>query len=191
MWLSADDYTLAILPLARLPGGIGQTGQCCAGIGRDWNRYREVLETGLLGYRLYTYHRLVASSHGPETAQRVYERHLDMLGSGPALGGLLAIIDSAVGIGAVTTLTRHGGVTTPVELNVALALLLGIPESPHYVTRPELRSGQIARIMPELDGHFADCLVRAREEMTGVYDWLMAMPGIVNGSPTGPDKPAS
>ena len=189
--MSTDDYTLAILPLARLPGGIGKNGKRFAENVRDWTRYREVLETGLLGYRLHTYHRLVENSHGQGTAQRVYERHLDMFGSSQPLGNLLAIIDSAVGIGAVTTPTRLGGITTPVELNVALALLLGIPKSPHYVTRPELRYGQIARIMPELDCHFADCLAHAREEMIGVYNWLMAVPGLANGSATEPRMPAT
>ena len=84
-----------------------------------------------MGYRLHTYHRLVEKNHGQETAQRVYERHLEMFGSGQALGNLLAIISSAVAIGAVTTPTRLGEITTAVEMNVALALLLDIPESPH------------------------------------------------------------
>lgn len=189
--MSVDDYTLAILPMASLSGGIGQSWQYCAGNGGDWTRYRDILETGLLGYRLHTYHRLVEKNHGQETAQRVYERHLEMFGSGQALGNLLAIISSAVAIGAVTTPTRLGEITTPVEMNVALALLLDIPESPHYVTRPELRSGQIALMMPELDCRFADCLARAREEMVRVYDWLMAMPGMANGSSAGHCMPAS
>ena len=177
-YLLTDDYTLAILPLARLLVEDKGVGQCCASAGRHGAAYRRVLETGLLGYRLYTYHGLVRERFGSNVGQRVRERHISMLSHVEELGAALALIEGAVGIGTVTTSTPLGEIVTPVEQNVALALMLGLPGSPHYVTRPSQRAGQLLRMAPEIDWCFTDCLASGRREMNETFAALTTMPGI-------------
>ena len=113
--------------------------------------YHEVLRSGALGYQLYTYHKLVRTRFGEQTEQRVRERQLDMLSHLGEFGPMLAMIDEAVDIGSVTTSTSQGEVVTPVEMTVALALLLGLPESVHYATNPGQQIEQIAKMPLELD----------------------------------------
>jgi hypothetical protein len=170
--LQTDDYTLAILPLGHLMNENDTGIPCCEWAPGEQEAYSKVIHAGLLGYRLYTYHALVRKYFGGDTVQRVRDHHLEMLGHIHELRSLLAIIDEAAEIGAVTTQTELGEVTSSVEMNVALALLLGYPESPHYVTRPKQRSVQITRMTPEIDWHFADCLACAGREIRSHFSRL-------------------
>ena len=163
--MQSDDYTLAILPLHHLMSENDSGNPCCEWAPGEQKVYSEVIHAGLLGYRLYTYHGLVREYFGGDMVQRVRDHHLKMLGHIRELRSILSIIDEAVEIGAVTTQTELGEVTSPVEMNVALALLLGYPGSPHYVTRPKQRSLQITRMTPEIDWHFAECLACASREI--------------------------
>ena len=163
-----DDYTLAVLPLASLLGD-SMEGERCPGIVEYGPAYRRVVDAGMFGYRLYTYHGLVRAGYGPAIERKVRERHRGMFAPVVALESLLLMIEAAVGIGEVTTPTRLGAVVSPVEMNVALALLLGYPDSPHYVTGPGQRVAQTHRMAPEIDCCFAGCLARGRQEMTGTF----------------------
>ncbi|HHJ15621.1 MAG TPA: hypothetical protein ENJ80_02880 [Gammaproteobacteria bacterium] len=159
-----DDYTLAILPLACL---IAEKPVTAPSI------YHKVLRSGVLGYQLYTYHNLVRARFSEQVEQRVRERQLALLSHLGEFGPLLAIINDAVDIGAVTTPTSQGEVVTPVEMTVALALLLGLPESLHYVTHPGQRGEEIARMSPEIDWYFADLLAHGRREMVEIFATLV------------------
>lgn len=169
-----DDYSLALLPLARLLGEQENTGLCLASARFD-RAYRGVLQTGVLGYQLYTYYGLVQTRYGQEVERNVRDYHIGMFSHVDELASMLEMIDGAVRIGAVITSTALNEVTTPVEMNVALALLLGLPESPHYVTDPGQRLAQITLMVPEIDWCFADCLVRARKGMIEVFSALTGM----------------
>jgi hypothetical protein len=79
------------------------------------------------------------------------------------------MIEQSVSIGEVTTATHLGEVTTPVEMNVALALLLGYPGSPHYQVNSGQRVEQGSEIAPEIDRLLCDCLVRANQELITAF----------------------
>ena len=164
-----DDYTLAILPLARVKGENKGIDRCCDGAGKNGQAYRGVLESGVLGYQLHTYHGLVRDWFGETSGHEVRERHIGMFRHVQNLGHMLTMIEGAVGIGAVTSRTVQGEVVTPVEMNVALALLLGLPESPHYVTLPEQRSVQVSRMELEIDWCFSQSLIRGREVIADTF----------------------
>ncbi len=165
-----DDYTLAILPLTCLLTENPEIGQCCVRTGKDQTAYHKVMRTGVLGYQLYAYHGLVRNQYGEKIEEGVRAYHVDMLSHIGEFGPLLAIIDDAVGIGSVITSTSQGEITTPVEMNVALALLLGLPVSPHYVTNPARRPEQITLMAPEIDWYFADLLAHSRREMLRICE---------------------
>jgi len=172
--LLTDDDTLVILPLAHLLGGYEGEGDCPGLTADEREAYREVCAAGVLGYRLHTYRGLVAAAWGAATAARIQQRHLALLAHRQDLGALLEMIEQSVRIGEVTTATHLGEVTTPVEMNVALALLLGYPGSPHYQVNPGRRTGQGSEIAPEIDRLLCDCLVRARREMFGDFSGLFS-----------------
>ncbi len=174
--LLTDDYTLAILPLATLLAEKPGIEQCSARTGKDLSLYHGVLRTGTIGYQLYIYLGLVRGRFGEQVWQKVRERQLGILSPVDEFGLMLDMIEAAVDIGAVITSTAQGEVVTPVEMTVALTLLLGLPESVHYVTRPEQRAEQIARMPPEIDWYFADLLAHGRREIVGVFDTLVSEP---------------
>jgi hypothetical protein len=169
--LQTDDYTLAILPLAGLLGN-GTAGERCPGIEAYGPAYHGVVDAGMFGYRLYTYHAMVRAGYGQDVERKVRERHTDMFAPVVELAPLLVMIRSAVGVGEVITPTPRGEVVTPVEMNVALALLLGYPDSPHYVTGPQRRAAKTHGMAPDIDWCLAACLARGRQEMIGMFDSL-------------------
>ena len=159
------DYTLAILPLAGFLTESPGIGQYCAKTGKDQEGYRRVMRAGVLGYQLYAYYVLVRNLYGEKIEKGVRDYHVDILSHIGELGPMLSIIDDAVGIGSVITPTSQGEIKTPVEMNVALALVLGLPGTPHYVTNPARRSEQITLMAPEIDKYFACLLAHSRREM--------------------------
>ncbi len=169
-----DDYILAILPLACLMADKPGIGKCCRMV-EGQAAYHEVLRSGVFGYQLYTYHKLVQARFGEPAAQRVRGQQLDMLSHLGAFAPMLDMINEAVDIGTVVTATSQGEVITPVEMTVALSMLLGLPESVHYVTDPGQRAEQIARMPPEIDWCFADLLAHGRREMVSVSEALLAL----------------
>ena len=58
------------------------------------------------------------------------------------------------------------------EMDVALALLLGYPGSPHYQEFAGRRKEQGSIIAPEVDQELCDCLVRAKRNMIGAFSGL-------------------
>jgi hypothetical protein len=175
--LLTDDDTLVILPLAHLLGGYEGEGDCPGLTAGEREAYRAVFTAGMLGYRLHTYHGLVRAGFGPAVERQVRERHTGMFAPAIELPPLLGIIEGAVGVGEVNTPTRLGEVVTPVEMNVALALLLGLPGSPHYVTEPGQRVSQARSMAADVDWWFADSLACARQDMIATFIGLTAMPG--------------
>lgn len=169
-----DDYTLAVLPLASLLDN-GTAGEPCPGVDAYGPAYRGVVDAGMFGYRLHTYHALVRANYGQDVGRKVCERHTDMFAPVFELAPLLVMIQAAAGVGEVITPTPLGEVVTPVEMNVALALLLGYPGSPHYASGPERRVAQMHRMAPEIDWCLASCLARGRQEMTGVFASLSSL----------------
>ena len=184
--LLTDDDTLVILPLAHLLGGYEGEGDCPGLTADGREAYREVCAAGVLGYRLHTYRGLVAAACGAATAARIQQRHLALLAHRQDLGALLAMSELSVRIGEVTPSTRLGEVTTPVEMNVALALLLGYPGSPHYQVNAGRRTEQGSEIAPDVDGLLCVCLVRARRELSRALSGLFN-PGEAGVAPPRPD----
>jgi len=168
--LLIDDYTLAILPLASLLAEDPGIGQYCAKTGKDQVAYHGVLRSGVLGYQLYAYHGLVRKRYGEQIEERVRDCHIGILSHIGDFGPMLAMIDDAAGIGTVITPTSQGEIMTPIEMNVALALLLGLPGSPHYVTSPARRPEQITQMAPEIDWYFADLLAHSRREILRICE---------------------
>lgn len=140
---------------------------------RALESYRAVFITGVRAYQQYTYLELVGWTYGREVARQVevhQRRLLDFTtGSDDRVGQALRLVEDALETPTVRAATREGEIAIPIEMNVALALLLGLPESPDYVTTAARRLEQIARMLPEIDWRLAHCLARAREEIKNTF----------------------
>lgn len=135
--------------------------------------YREVFLTGTRAYQQHTYLALVRRTYGRAVAHQVevhQHRLLDfMTGRGRRIEQALNLIEGALDTRAVSAATHEGEIEIPIEMNVALALLLGLPESPDYAATAARRAEQIARMQPEIDWRLAHCLSIAREEMENTF----------------------
>jgi len=65
----------------------------------------------------------------------------------------------------------------PIEMNVALSLLLGADSSPHCVSHPDDRITEISSMDMDVDWVLSRCLSRARENMQNVF---MPLLGCIN-----------
>ena len=140
---------------------------------RAFKPYREVFITGTRAYQQHTYLKLVRWTYGRTVAQQVEVHQHRLLefttGRGRGIQQALDLIEGALDTRAVRADTREGEIEIPIEMNVALALLLGLPESPDYVSTAIRRAEQIMRMQPEIDWRLAHCLSCAREEMKNTF----------------------
>ena len=167
-----DTHRLAILPLAYLAEQGDLSSQCRKHHGID-EKYRDVITLGICAYQLHTYLALVREHFGfhVETEVRVQQR--DMLdqegGAGQLMEHAFDIIDGALRIGIVKASMAAGEDDIPVEMNVALALLLGMPESPDFAENAALKAVRIADMSPNVDWYFSDCLARSQAQIKRIF----------------------
>jgi len=165
-------YSLAALPIEYLSRQGALLEWTCVDE-RAFKPYREVFLIGARAYQQHAYLELVRWTYGRNVAQQVevYQHHLleFTTNRGRCLERALDLIEGALDTRAVSADTREGEIDIPIEMNVALALLLGLPESPDYAATTGSRAGQIARMHPEIDWRLAHCLACAREEMRNTF----------------------
>jgi len=142
------------------------------------NPYREVFITGVRAYQQHAYLELVQWTYGRAVAQQVAVHQHRLLefttGRGRCDEQALDLIEGALDTRAVSAATREGEIEIPIEMNVALALLLGLPESPDYAATGARRAAQIVCMQPEIDWRLAHCLMCARDEMKTTFLPLVA-----------------
>ena len=136
--------------------------------------YRDVTITSLWVYLLYTYHGLVRRRFGTATEARVreYQREIfndEQPGSGDDIMTALELVDGAVRAGVQIEPDWSIQFKLPAELAVALALLLGLPESPDYRSRKPKPSDYAVHRMPGVDWRLARVLTRAKKELTRTF----------------------
>jgi len=142
------------------------------------NPYRDVFITGTRAYQHHVYLELVRWTYGRAVAQQIAVHQQRLLefttGRGRCLVQALGLIEGALDTRAVSATTREGEIGIPIEMNVALALLLGLPESPDYAATATRRAEKIARMQAEIDWRLAHCLMCAREEMKTTFHPMVA-----------------
>ena len=168
-----DAYELAMLPIAHLVSQSDPFERYCGRSGGLTGAYREVVNNGVRGYQLYTYLLLIGVYFGEETRQQVRSHQFTALKPDETdrkmLAKILNVIEIALGTRGVKVSTGSGAIQVPVEMNVALALLLGMPCSPDYVPDVSMRDARIASMGLDIDWRLADCLSSAREEVINTY----------------------
>ena len=173
-----DAHELAMLPIAHLVSQPEPYDRYCPASGGLTEIYRDVVNNGIWGYQLYTYLEMVGIYFGEDMRQHVrsYQQSVfDPDDNNPEiLANILAVIEGALGTRGVKVLTAGGEVEVPVEMNVALAILLDIPFSPDYVPNISGRNDKIANMGIDVDWCLADCLSRGREEIIGAYSAALA-----------------
>lgn len=169
-------YGLAVLPvdyLSRLGDPFEQT---CKEQDID-PVYRAVFSTGIRAYQLITYLRLVREHYGRGVANQVsnyQQRLLEKEAGGSVIIHAIELIKAALDSDTVVADTQHGRVDIPIEMNVALSLLLGAASSPHCVSHPDQRVTEIGNMDLDIDWLLSNCLVRACDEIQRVFAPLLA-----------------
>ena len=162
-----------MLPIAHLNHRIDPFDRYCTGNCALEESYRAVINTGVRAYQLHTYLDLVQQYFGQQIRQLVHKRQLGLLdgvgGTDRVIEKTLELIISALGTTAITIPTHHGEFEVPLEMNVALLLLLDAPQSPDCVSDPARRSVQIGQIGEDVDWCFAQVLTRGREAITDAF----------------------
>ena len=135
--------------------------------------YRQVLTTSVWMYLLYSYLLLVRTHFGDETADAVWINQQAMLeaeasGAASAIESAFELIDSALQAAMQVIPSSKHNTDIPEELSVALALLLGLPESPGYrVTQIDQEAEDMP---PGIDWFLSTQLQRGREQIQREFE---------------------
>ena len=169
-------YSLAVLPLEYLDRLGNPFETKCAARGLNPS-YREVFSDGIRAYQLTAYLQLVRAQYGRGVANNIgnYQRRL-LQPEGVDSNGItqaITLVQGALESESVTADTDHGSIDIPIEMNVAIALLLGMPGSPHFAAGPEQRTEQVHNMGMDVDWSLSQCLVHAREEIDRVFTPLL------------------
>jgi len=171
--LKVDTYRLAVLPIAYL-GEQQDPFDRCRAEGAIEESYRDVFATGIWLYALYNYILLVRDKLGDSAADAVWAHQQKILSGGAAeagegIGRAFDLIREAISIGPLRPATGSAVADVAVELNIALTLLLNLPESPAYAGRATDRAEQLVHLQADIDLRFASCLLRCRDEMVKIF----------------------
>jgi hypothetical protein len=181
--LKVDTYRLAVLAIAYL-GEQQDPFDSCRAEGAIDESYQNVFSTSAWLYALYHYILLVRDSLGAGTADAVWAHQQMILSGGASEAGeaidrVFDLIREASSIGPLRPATDSGVAEVPVELNIALTLLLNLPESPGYTSRATDRAEQITRLQPDIDWRLASCLSRCRDEIVKTFFGTFSCAGSV------------
>jgi len=181
--LKVDAYRLAVLPIAYL-GEQQDPFDCCRAEGTIDESYRDVFSTGVRLYALYTYVLLVRDELGDSTADAVWAHQQMILSggapeAGEAIGRAFDLIRQASSIGPLHPAIDSAVAGVPVELNIALTLLLNLPESPGYASSATDRAEQIDHLQADIEWRFASCLSRCRDEIVKIFFTTFSYTGSV------------
>lgn len=174
--ITFDIFGLAILPIDYQHSQRDLFEQFC-GDREISAAYREVFTSGIRGYQLAAYLTLVRQHYNQQVADQVWScqrRLLDSDTADSSIASAMDLIREALDSRVVTAITEAGSVKIPIEMNVALSLLLGMPESPDFVEGQEQRVNQISRMGPDVDWVLSHCLARAHGEMLKTFSPLLA-----------------
>jgi hypothetical protein len=169
-------YGLAVLPVDYLSRLGDPFEQLCKDRGVD-PVYREVFTTGIQAYQLVTYLKLLRERYGRGVASQVskyQQRLLEKEDGGNSINYTIKLVNVALDTGTVAADTERGSIDIPIEMNVALSLLLGAPSSPHYANYPDQRVTEIGNMDLDIDWLLSKCLCRARDDMHRVFAPLLA-----------------
>jgi len=170
-------FSLAVLPLNYLDRLGNPFETACAAKGVD-PRYREVFSTGIRAYQYAIYLELVREQYGQSVAGQIarYQQRL-LQQEGEVQGDIthaIELVRGAVKSESVSGDTINGSIEIPIEMNVAIALLLGMPCSPHFSRGLDQRVEQVNSMGMDIDWSLSQCLVQAREEIEKVFMPLLA-----------------
>lgn len=169
-------HVLAVLPVDYL----SRRGCPCQQVCNDQvidPVYQDVFRAGIKAYQLVIYRQLLGDHYGRGVASQIatyQHRMIAKEADGRVLNDAVNLIGSALDSRAVTADTHTGAVEIPIEMNVALSLLLGVKSSPHYANHPDERAVEIASMDMDIDWILSRCLTRARKDMQDVFTPLLA-----------------
>lgn len=141
--------------------------------------YRDVLTTGLWTYQLYSYQTLVRQHYGEEVVKQVRALQCEIFdreqpGAGAAIDSALQLVEMALHASVVGGNAGSVNFVLPAELAVALALLLGLPESPDYY-QGSRGDDQPVSSVPGIDERLANLLAKGQTAMLEAFTPLFSV----------------
>jgi len=181
--IQPDSYLhgLAMLPISFLSEqGNRLSGLCDQTAVGD--NYRNLFASSVWVYTLHAYLGLVREQMGAGVASTVWLRQRDMLdevdaGSGESMESAFKLIDAALDMNRIHSDELETNIRILPETRVALALLMGMPESPDYASCIYDRSNRIRTMQAEVESYLAHCISHARKELLAACSVLFSLSG--------------
>ena len=181
--IQTDGYLhgLAMLPISFLNEQGNQLAGLCdqTAIG---DNYRNLFASSVWVYPLYAYLELVDEQMGAGVASTVWSRQRELFnevdtGSGESMESAFTLIDAALDMNRSHSDELETNIRILPETRVALALLMGMPESPDYASSMYERSNSIRTMQAEVESSLAHCISHARKELLAACSVLFSLSG--------------
>lgn len=177
-------HGLAMLPISFLNEQGNRLAGLCGQTAIDDN-YRNLFTSSVWAYPLHAYLELVQEQMGAGAASMVWSRQRELFnevdaGSGESLESAFTLIDAALDMNRNHSDELETDSRILPETRVALALLLGMPESPDYASCTYERSNSIRTMQAEVENYLAHCISHAREELLAACSVLFSLSGELN-----------
>jgi len=168
-----DPYELAMLPMVRLsPNAEPSETYGSSDSDKLDSAYFDVVNTGLWSYQIYTYLELLEKLFDERVKIEVSDWLLDMLNAnqhaGDRLETVFAVIEHAIRASQATMDSEYEGTRVSVEMSIALAMLVELPESPDFAAGNGARHTRIRLINADVDQTFASSLKHAANDVFSV-----------------------
>lgn len=175
--IDLDVSRLALLPIGYLLEQEDPFDEFCEERGIP-EAYRDIFVASAWAYQLYIYLDLIQERYGQDIADEVREQQCrvfeKLATAGSAIELALDLIEGAAGLGKLVVPLQYCEFDIPLEMNISMALLLGLPESPDFVRSPGDRAVQITRMDPEVDWCLTECLMSRRQNIVSSFSVAMA-----------------
>jgi hypothetical protein len=139
-------------------------------------KYQDVVNIAVHSYQAHSYLNMIESEYGSEIhhiARAQIHNLIDLNKYNyDFFANTTKLIDHAIEIGQLEV-TEQGKVTQiPLELIIAITILLGLPGSPHYAAEQQSRESEIHKMAEDVDQKFAQYLLKGKAQIAEWFSHL-------------------
>lgn len=137
------------------------------------NKYQDVVNIAVLSYQAHSYLNMIKSKYGSQLhhiAQIQVHNLIDLNNDKyDFFTEAMNLIEHAIEIGELEVITQGKVTHVPLEMNIAVTILIGLPGSPHYATGQQSREVEIHKMADDIDQQFAQYLIKGK---TQIVEWF-------------------
>jgi len=140
------------------------------------SKYQDVVNIAVHCYQAHSYLDLIEAEYGPRMhniAQQQVDNLFELNNDEYDFYTITtSLINFAIDVGQLEVTDQGKRTKVPLELNIAVTLLIGLPGSPHYATEQQSRNAEIQKIAEDVDLQLAQYLAKGKTQVVAWFSRL-------------------